>query len=59
MSNRLYCTICESAYIETTEELKNKDVFYCCNMCRDFETANDVEIRENNFDDSKVIDSAN
>jgi CO dehydrogenase/acetyl-CoA synthase beta subunit len=57
-TNRLYCTICESAYIETTQEL-NADSFYCCNMCREFENSNDVEIRENNFDESKAIDYAN
>jgi hypothetical protein len=56
--NILYCTICESAYIETTQEL-NSDIFYCCNICRDFENANDVEVRVNNFDESKVIDYAN
>lgn len=57
-TNRLYCTICESAYLETTEKL-DAHSFYCCNVCRDFEQQNDVEIRENNFDDNLVIDSCN
>lgn len=57
-THRLYCTICESAYIETKQELDAHN-FYCCNMCREFEQSNGVEISENNFDHSKVIDYAN
>ena len=57
-TNRLYCTICESAYLETTEEL-NGDIFYCCNVCRSYEEQNGVEIRENNYNDKLVVDSCN
>jgi hypothetical protein len=56
-TNRLYCTICESAYIETTQAITS-DIFYCCNMCREFENSNGVEVRLNNFDESKILDYA-
>lgn len=50
----LFCEICETAHIVTTE--KKKDLFYCCNICRGFEEENNVIIRENNFDETKVIE---
>ena len=53
----IYCTICESAWIETTE--KRKDIFYCCNVCRSFEEENNVTIQDNTYDDDKVIDCGN
>ena len=53
----LFCKICESAYIETTE-IKN-NLHYVCVMCNDFETKNGVKILENNFDDNLVIDCSN
>lgn len=51
----IYCGICESAWIETTE--KRKDLFYCCIMCR--ENEQDREIQDNNFEDDKVIEYGN
>ena len=53
----IYCTICETAWVETTEQ--RNDIFYCCNMCRDFEEKNEVTIQYNTFEDDKLIDSGN
>jgi hypothetical protein len=53
----LFCKICESAYLETTE-IKN-DLHYVCIMCNEFESKNGREILENNFDDNLVIDCCN
>lgn len=55
--NKRYCEICENAHIITTQETEN--IFYCCSVCRNFENENGVEIRENTFDESKVIDYCN
>jgi hypothetical protein len=57
-TNRIYCNLCESAYIETRQEI-TKDTFYCCNMCREYENSNGAEVRVNNFDESKTLDYAN
>ncbi len=50
---KIYCTICESAWIETTE----KNVFYCCAMCRENNT--DRDIQPNNFNQDLVTDYSN
>ena len=53
----LFCKICESAYIETTE-IKNH-LHYVCKMCNEFELQNGNQVLENNFDDNLVIDCSN
>jgi hypothetical protein len=52
-NNIILCDICDQQSVETTQELTEK-TFYCCTMCR--ENNVDRQIKNNNFDVSKVID---
>jgi hypothetical protein len=54
-SQTLYCSICEHAWIETTET--RNDLFYCCTMCRDNEKERNIQ--DNNYQADKVIDYGN
>ena len=54
-TNIIYCSICESANIETIETKLN--IFYTCSMCRDNEQ--ERNIKENNFNTELVLDYSN
>ena len=59
-TDKLFCDICQSAYIETTED--TKDLYYCCTMCREYADDNEKEWRvlpDNNFDNDYAIDAGN
>ena len=51
----IYCSICESGTIETTETKLN--IFYTCLMCKDNEPKR--KIKKDNFNHELVIDYSN
>lgn len=50
-TKKVYCSICDTANIETTETI---EVFYCCSMCR--ENHPERNIKENTFNENLVIE---
>lgn len=48
----VYCSICDTAYINTKENVP--DLHYCCDQCRD--NRSDMDIPPNNFSKKLVID---
>ena len=56
---KIYCDICDSAWIETTEVID--EPVYRCSMCRDYlmEHEPDRELPDENYSEEYVIDSGN
>ena len=58
-TDKLFCDICESAYIETTEAVN--DLYYCCTMCRENanKEANSIILPDDTYDNDYAIDAGN
>jgi hypothetical protein len=56
---KIYCHICDSAYIETTEVID--EPVYRCSMCESYVAEMDPhrELPEENYSEECVIDSGN
>lgn len=54
-NNKLYCDVCQTAYVELNRE-KEEDDFYCCSICREQKT---IEQKNNFSENYDVIDYYN
>lgn len=57
MTNVIYCDCCESAKVEVSVPVT--EAYYMCNICREYCSHLDVDVRENNFKQENVIDYSN
>jgi Pyruvate/2-oxoacid:ferredoxin oxidoreductase delta subunit len=58
MSQFIYCDCCESANVETAENITDES-YYMCTICREYCSHLDINVKKNNFKKELVIDYSN